>query len=264
MDDIKDIQKTDTVSRFMDSHNVRTNPFGDNRAAERAYRKAERISAALYLLTNHIPSSESIREAVRSETHQLLDSVLRLRDEMRAAQSSAVHGLQMRLRHLISLVRILSVAGNISMQNAGTAIEALDELGNFLVASQRSILSENITLSRDELMDVHGPSIAQRTTSPVRSTKDVREPVIVKDIGAISDISKASDKNTNGQDAVSVRVQSILEILRVGGSLGIKDIAANLPEYSEKMIQRELLDLAAKGSIRKIGLKRWSKYSLAA
>jgi hypothetical protein len=262
MDDIKDIQKTDTVSRFIDSHNVRTNPFGDNRAAERAYRKAERISAALYLLTNHIPSSESIREAVRSETHQLLDSVLRLRDEMRAAQSSAVHGLQVRLRHLISLVRILSVAGNISMQNAGTAIEALDELGNFLIASQRSILSENITISRDELMDVHGSVVSQRAT-PVRSTKDVRESVIVKDTSIITDTSNASDKNTNGHDAVSVRVQSILEILRVGGSLGIKDIAANLPEYSEKMIQRELLDLAAKGAIRKIGLKRWSKYSLA-
>jgi hypothetical protein len=55
-----------------------------------------------------------------------------------------------------------------------------------------------------------------------------------------------------------------MEILRVGGALGIKDIAANLPEYREKMIQRELLDLAAKGRIRKIGLKRWSKYSLVA
>ncbi len=262
MDDIKDIQKTDSVSRFIDSHTVRTNPFGENRAAERAYRRAERICAALYLLTNHISETESIREAVRTSAHQLLGEVLPLRDAMRSPQSHAVQTLQTSIRHLISLVRILAISGFVSTQNAGTMIEALDELGNFLSASQRSILSENITISREELMDVHAPSVTHRPTS-VRSIRDTREVTVIKDTTAITDITDVSNKASEDK-SMSVRIQSILEILRVGGSLGIKDIAANLPEYSEKMIQRELLELAAKGKIRKIGLKRWSKYTLTA
>jgi len=149
------------------------------------------------------------------------------------------------------------------MQNAGTVVEALDELGNFLIASQRSILSENITLSRDELMDVH--SSANHRITNVHSTKDTKQTISIKDTASVSDTAMVSNKNNSeSESSVSVRVHSILEILRVGGSLGIKDIAANLPEYSEKMIQRELLDLAARGVIRKIGLKRWSKYSLPA
>ena len=263
MDDIKDIQKTDTISRLIDSHAVRTNPFGENRAAERAYRRAERICAALYLLTNHIPGSETIRTEVRSSSHTLLAGILVLRDEMRSPQSVPVHELQKSLRHLISLVRILSVSGFVSAQNAGTMIEALDELGSFLSASQRSILSENITVSRDDLMDVHGQIVAHRPVS-VRHQKNSEETDRIKDNDNVKDITDTSDRPeaAHANQTVSARMQSILDILRAGGALGIKDIAANLPEYSEKMIQRELLDMAAHGRIRKIGLKRWSKYSI--
>lgn len=93
--------------------------------------------------------------------------------------------------------------------------------------------------------------------------KDIRPRTTIKDKIILSDeMNPSGMSNTKG--TTSVRVQNILEVLRVGGSLGIKDIAANLPEYSEKMIQRELLNMASTGRIRKIGLKRWSKYSLPA
>ena len=85
----------------------------------------------------------------------------------------------------------------------------------------------------------------------------------IKDTAHISDNAKVSNTKSNSNGTSGSRVQNILEILRVGGSLGIRDIASNLPEYSEKMIQRELLGMVARGQIRKIGLKRWSKYSLA-
>jgi hypothetical protein len=257
MDDIKDIQKTDSVSRFFDDTNIRTNPFGENRAADRAYRRSERIVAAIYLLTNHIPESESIRSTVRTASQGLLASILSMRDEMRSPQSRSVHALQSSIRHLISLVRILNVSGFISSQNTSTMIEALDELGNFLAASQRSILSENVTISRDELVDVH---MGSHVPKPAMRMSRERA-VTIKD--TVDSTAHVSMSNTVGKGDMSVRVQSILDILSAGGSLGIKDIAANLPEYSEKMIQRELLDLTTQGKILKEGLKRWSKYSLA-
>ena len=257
MDDIKDIQKTDSVSRFFDDVVIRTNPFGENRAADRAYRRAERIVAAIYLLTNHIPESESIRSTIRTAAQGLLASILSMRDEMRSAQSRSVHALQSSIRHLISLVRILNVSGFISSQNASTMIVALDELGNFLTASQRSILSENVTISRDELVDVHVGSHVSKMPARVQRERITA----VKDTG--NSVLQPLVSNTGGKGDTSVRVQSILDILSAGGSLGIKDIAANVPEYSEKMIQRELLDLTNQGKITKEGLKRWSKYALA-
>lgn len=261
MDEIKDIQRTDSVSRFIDQHSVRTNPFGENRAADRAYRRAERIAAGLHMLTSHISDQEPVRSEVRSAAALVLSDVLKLRDEMRSAHSHSVAELQGRIRYLISLVRIMSVSGFVSQQNATTVIEALDELGTYIVASQRSVLSENISISREDLVDVRMPTYRPVQSRNVRDMSDVKD---IKDNTATKDNRDVSNNSGDSIGNVSVRVQSILEILKVGGSLGIKDISANLPEYSEKMIQRELLDLATRGAIKKTGLKRWSKYSLVA
>lgn len=256
MDDIKDTQKTNSVSRFFDDTTVKTNPFGENRAADRAYRRSERIVAAIYLLTNHIPESESIRSTIRDTSQQLLASILAMRDEMRAPESRSVHALQSSIRLLISLVRILHVSGFTSAQNTSTLMDALDELGNFLTASQRSVLSENVAISRDELVDVHTMSHVSKPVARIQRERNVA----IKDTA--NGTPDASMSNRSKGDS-SVRVQSILDVLASGGALGIKDIAANLPEYSEKMIQRELLELTTRGRITKEGLKRWSKYSLA-
>jgi len=261
MDDIKDTQKTvsknDGISRFLDAHTVRTNPFGDNRAAERAYRRCERMVAALYLLTNHIPASEPVKNEIRNQATNLLTDAIALRDDMRSPQSGGVQAVSSRLRQLISLVRILTVSGYVSLQNASTMIEALDDLGTFLSAAQRSMLSENLTLTREDLMDIN-------TGAPMRPTvvslRDMGAETAVKDTRTVRDSSSVSVKRSGD---ITARGQHIMEVLRTGGSLGIRDIAANLPEYSEKMIQRELLELVSRGVISKIGLKRWSKYAIA-
>ena len=53
-----------------------------------------------------------------------------------------------------------------------------------------------------------------------------------------------------------------MAILRAGTDFNIRDIAANLPEYSEKTIQREIATLVERGLVRRTGLKRWSRYSI--
>jgi hypothetical protein len=261
MDEIKDMQRTESLSRLMEQHPIRTNPFGENRAADRAYRRAERIAAGIHLLTNHISHDEPIRARVRSNAAELLHRALGLRDEMRSSHSAHVSEFLSSVRYLISLVRVLGVSGYVSHANASVVIEALDELGGFITASQRSILSENVSLTREDLTDVRATSfrVPER-----QSIKDASDTEGVKDIQKLKDASNASVTQSDALGTLSARVQSILEILKVGGSLGIRDISANLPEYSEKMIQRELLDLVSRGAVKKTGLKRWSRYSLPA
>ena len=258
MDDIKDIQKTDNIARFFDSQNVRVNPFGDNRAADRAYRRAERIAAAVHLLTNHIENTEPLRVALRKEATNLLAAILMIRDEMRSSNSGNVVDAISSIRHLISLVRMLAISGFASMQNVQAIVEALDELGNFIQASQRTNFSESITITRDELLDV-GALPARQATYAI---KDVKDSHVSREASGDRSVTRAVNTvlQNNGQN--SVRVQSILEILKSTGSMGIKEICSNLPEYSEKMIQRELLQLVADGKVLKSGLKRWSRYSV--
>ncbi|OGG79372.1 hypothetical protein A3A39_02025 [Candidatus Kaiserbacteria bacterium RIFCSPLOWO2_01_FULL_54_13] len=255
MDEIRDVTRKDQISRFLDNRTLRVQPFGQNVSADRAYRRAERIVAAIYLVTNHISPDEPARATVRGASLHLLSFILMLRNEMRSPESSGFQKAQAVIRKLISLVRVLSVSGHVSLQNSGTLVDALDELGNFLTVSQRSTLSESIPLRKDGLLDTESlPASSDRLSAaaPLRERK-------ARLTDKIAQESMVSDRGGRKQQ----RTQRIVGILTSQGQLGIKDISTNLPEYSEKMIQRELKSLVTHGRVKKMGSKRWSMYALA-
>ena len=253
MDGIKATDKKDSIAHFLNDKAIRTNPFGDNLSGARMYLRAEKIVAAVYLVTRHISENEPSRVHAREATIGLLQSLLSLRDEMRVSGSHAVTQAYIAIRKLMSLIRVLSIGGNLSMANAEILIDALDDLGSLLNASQKTALSESVVLSREDFLGatktsgMHDYAEGSSKGHSRRSIKDVRKR-----------IGEQSDTNHKGR-----RAENILGVLGANGKLGIKDIAAHLPEYSEKMIQRELKDLVANGKARKSGSKRWSMYTLA-
>ena len=265
MESKKDIQKTENISHFVDKQTIKTHPFGDNKMGEKAYRRAERLVAAIHLLTNHVESSEPIRRIARERASTILGDILDIRDEMRTVGSQKIFSIEASIRHLMSLVRILAVSGFVSFENADILTDALDELGSFIESSRRSVLSENIRLSRDDLLDSRDltrdfiKDIKDNVGLSVEySNKDksmtYRSPSVQRDF------STGEGKPGAGTNR---RMSAILEVLKTSSDVGIKEIAVNLPEYSEKMIQRELSDLVDSGMVRRLGIRRWSKYALA-
>jgi hypothetical protein len=252
MDNQKDLQKTDGVVKFLDYQTLKSSPFGDNRVGERLYRKAERIASAVVLLTNHIRAEDTLRNEARRSAVDVLSVILNIRDEMRSQNSSEVTVLKMSVRRLISLIRLLGISGQISLQNAEIVTEALDELSSFLNASRRSALSETVSISREDLSDVRESQRFMQERAGERVQKDAPE---------TKDMESAVGTDKKQPLRMSTRTQAIVEVLRTHGELGIRDVASNLPEYSEKMIQRELADLVDAGKVKKTGLKRWSRYA---
>lgn len=277
MDEIKDIKNTDQISRFLEGHTIHTNPFGANTSGEKIYHRAERIVAALFLLSSHVPHDEPLYGAIRRKGLELLTDILATRDEMRNSHSAKIKKTVVSVREIISLMRMLGISGFISIQNADVIVEALDELSNFLSASQRSALSESVVFSREDFLA--GNVFARRGQSLSRSRTSLPQHARKPNISDIKDTKMSFTKvpdtvvrgerdaedpgKTSVQRTIGVRAQAILDILRAGGDLGIRDIASNLPEYSEKMIQRELAILIAAQKAKKTGSKRWSRYSLA-
>ena len=154
MDGIKDIERKDNVGRFLSDKVIRTNPFGDNLSGARAYLRAEKIVAAIYLVTRHISESEPARICTRQSAIELLPSVLAVRDEMRVSGSDTLVQANVSIRKLISLVRVLSIGGNLSTSNAEVLIDALDDLGALLNSAQKTALSESVLLTREDLVDI--------------------------------------------------------------------------------------------------------------
>src|SRR3989344_5526381 len=130
MDDSKDLQ-TNAFAKFLDSR-LHVNPFGKNRSGDRAYRRAERLSAAIFLMSKHIPGEEPLRNEVRIAALATLPKILACKDEMRSTMSESIADVQATLRHLISLIRLMVFSGFVSAQNAEIVTIAADELGNFV------------------------------------------------------------------------------------------------------------------------------------
>jgi len=252
MDIRKDIQKTENISRFVDKQTLKSHPFGDNKMGEKAYRRAERLVAAIHLLTNHLDPQEPLRRTIRESAVNMLMQTLGLRDEMRTVGSQKTVSVEVSIRHLISLTRILAVAGYVSFENADVLTDGLDDLAYFIETSKRSSLSESVRLSREEMLN----NVLEERPSFIKDIKDKAS--IIKD-------NTASNKtdSINTASNLNKRMQGIVEVLRNNADLGIKEIGLNLPEYSEKMIQRELAELVSQGLVTKTGLRRWSRYTLA-
>lgn len=251
MDDLTDMPRREQPRLFSDAH-VRTQPFGHNTAASRAYQRAERIAEAIHLVTSHIPAHEPARRRARMASLNLLQHILALRSTLRSPESQELHSARAEIRKIISLVRVLSLAGHVSKQNTEILVSALDDLGVFLINSQRTPLSESVSLSSDILVPSQTPpSQRQRSRLSAGHASDIKDSA-----GYAPHVSDRAFRNHG-------RKEGIVGILNSQGQLGIKDIAANLPEYSEKMIQRELKSLVSQGKVKKQGSKRWSLYSLA-
>lgn len=247
MDDGKGIQNSSELATLLEADSVKTNPFGSNINADRLFRRAEALVSALHLVTAHIASDEPVRNEVRRWALQLLSDTLSLRDTLRTS-SREVGDVQKDIRELIALSRVL-VAGNfVSVQNGSELASALDEMGSFLISVRRSALSDSVRISRENFS--------------YQSDVSLRKGQLVKDKVIQKDSSKGHAKRHPVGDTSDAREELILKILNPGTEIGIKDISIHVPEMSEKMIQRVLLSLVAKGRIKKTGSKRWSKYSL--
>lgn len=247
----RNVKDVSNALSILEDYRVQTNPFGGNVSGENSYRRAERIVSALHLVTNHVLEEEPLRGAIRSLGVRLLERMLELRSGFRVATSERGQSVLAEIREGISLVRLLAISGYISTQNAQAIVEALDDLGSLIVVSQRSNLAEQVIFTRAELTPpVQSDVSYARSLSPNRTER--KQTTSQKD-------KVATVKNTSSSKE---RGERIMDILRVGGVLGIKDIAMNLPQYSEKMIQRELVELVESGGVIKTGEKRWSKYQI--
>ncbi len=255
-DGVTDNSKKAQIGSIFDSQTVKTNPFGTNVSGDHAYRRAERIAAALVLLTNHINEADALRRRVREAGSELLPRVLLLRHEMRSIASREREDVLALIRETISLVKLLAVSGACSLHNSEALCQALDDLGSFLTTSQRSQLADSIVLSREDLLPLTNTPSAQRRDVRTSWHKQGAQTVKDKEIQSDSEMS-FTNKRT---DEMTTRASRILDVLRNGTQLGIRDIASNFPEYSEKMIQRELAALVAGGLVHKSGAKRWSRY----
>lgn len=248
MDNKRDIQgHGDRRDIAIFAKDTSVNPFGQSISSGRAYARAERIAAAIYLITNNVSENDSMRHRARDVAYSLVQSSVRLSTGFRGEDHPIVQEIAVHARELITILRLMLLSGNISVQNTNLITSALEDLLTFIKSASQSLLSERTVLSKSDL-------IPEET---IHHTKNMGPRVVQRD-------HRSTAPRSNATSSYNSRQETILALLKGSGALGIKDIAAHIVGCSEKTVQRELVALTTTGKVSKTGEKRWSRYTIAA
>lgn len=189
--------------------------------------KGQKISAALYLVTNHLSDNDPIKAGLRRCAVALLES-----------STDRPEKVQL----IINLLQAAALAHIVSEQNVTILIQ---EITRYV---QGSTHPKGVFGTLFDGLPEENSTISSKTKQ-------------FSSVSYMTDRSTADSKSHSSiLEIKNKRQNQILTFINMRKSAGIKDIAALFPDVSEKTIQRELGVLVESGKITKRGSKRWSLY----
>lgn len=209
--------------------------------------KAQKITSALYLITDLIKDTDAIKWEIREEGITLVSSSLMLNASFPVEKEHALKTLNTTSEKIISFLGIAKISSLISEMNSSIVINEIESLVVYINKNNKETLLPGYILSdtffSTDLVDKtdKGQDISLKTIDSFDKNLLNNEPKI---------------KDPNRQDI-------IIDLLKKNSNLTIKDFVKVIKNCSEKTIQRELISLVKKGVIKKQGERRWSTYSLS-
>ncbi|MDO8604770.1 MAG: hypothetical protein Q7K40_05265 [bacterium] len=254
-------------------------------------RKCERLTTAIYLVTNFLSDTEPLKGHIRTLCVEMIRGANALKAGGRITEGDVLNTLHANIEDMLSLLEIAFVAGLISEMNFTilkrefVTVRDVVELQRLSRESRTdSILANDFFNTGDSLLEaVRTNSETFVSTNKPQSTSQPQG----YSIGHLS--SPMSDRNIKGHvqknspverrvvgrrtdHAVSridesLAIQSrrvrILKLIKDNREVMIKDIVKHFPDLSEKTIQRELVSFVEGSVLKKMGERRWSRYTLA-
>lgn len=217
------------------------------------YNKSYRLAAAVFVISNIIEQNEELRTKIKKLSLNLVSMSVNLKDINFYDTKKLITDIEKNSLELMSMLDIASVSGLVSKMNGNILKE---EFQSFILELNR--FSEKFENNKNASVgSIFEESLIQNNINNLEKTN------LLNLANEQKAISNNGLKNGNGHKRKDLRKNTILDFIKGQNDVSIKDIVPNIIGCSEKTIQRELIQLINDGKIRKIGERRWSKYSLA-
>lgn len=232
--------------------------------------KTEKLSSAIYLVTDFLSDNEPLKWKLRSRSLGLLSAATgHLKD---IGQPVAAYGWEKFIRDGREIVSLLGV---------GLALSAVSRMNWEILRQEYSALLATIEerLTGHSLQDYLlvqnlrlGGSAGAVVPHGLASNQTVDRQQMFSDKTSYQRHIGQKDKtrdtandlyglNTK-EDKKSVRKEQVISWLKDKSWTSIAEIAKALPDCGSKTVQRELLEMVALGILKKQGERRWSRYML--
>lgn len=220
--------------------------------------KAEKLASAIYLITSFFNDQEPIKWKLRSLAAEFVSVAMHVRNGLSMENESIAYETK---PLIVKLDGLLSVAKNAGLISAGNYDLMHGELMKYIASLEAPVdISGLLSAGKEE-----EPEAPKFETNSPQVLKDRIKYVLPEKVSAPMLVQK--DKSLRDFGAVSVKKNSrqsiIISVLKRKKEIMIKDVVPLINNCSEKTVQRELTAMVEAGVLKKIGEKRWSRYSLA-
>lgn len=213
--------------------------------------KSERLASATYLITSFFGDQEPLKWKLRTLASELTSLSVSISDELVKEKDALLSESKNIVLKMSKLFSVAKNAGLVSSDNYDLMKAELKKhidttappatLSNFFnIEAPRAVETGEKTL----MIKDKNENPAPEKESPTEEKKPL------KNFGAIS-VKKNSRQST------------IIGLLKRKKEIMIKDVSPLINGCSDKTIQRELASMVKSGILKKMGEKRWSRYSLA-
>lgn len=222
-------------------------------------KKTEKLTSAIYLISNLFPDSEPMKWDIRKKVSNLLSSVVENENIISNQSYDFIHSTKNKVLEIISMLGVASCAGLISSMNFSIIEQEFMNLLEILDGKHLSGQGTHNALPR---------AFFEVPSSQSRITKEISNlPSKTSDFSMELGKTAYSQKEKTSLPDVNVfkrtnRQNIIIGLLKKKKEVSIKDVSLVIKDCSEKTIQRELISLINLGIIKKMGERRWSRYSL--
>ncbi len=263
-------------------------------------KKCERLSTALYLVTNFLSDIEPMKYRLRALSLDLVRDASFVRHGTSSNEANVLEAIRANISDTLSLLELSFIAGLVSEMNFSILKREYSSLRDSIDIKRASRESRTDTILGDTFF---GPSLSESAPKGL-TLRNLRpeslERLAIRDgstpvVGQRSDLNETTAFHPNisighskGQSNIKMsdrkvtlelkkpsfvksqilniareaRSNRILKLIKDNREVSIKDITNHFPELSEKTIQRELVSFTELGVLKKSGERRWSRYSL--
>ena len=225
-----------------------------------SFKKTEKLASAVYMVTNLFPENEPMKWTLRKKASDLLSFILNYKDIPESGQVDFAYSTKTRVLELVSFLEVSFRGGLVSNMNFSILKQEFSNLCDLFTGTDSTSRLTLDTVSKVFFGDVRGDSNQKygynKGDYSISETRLVPAdfPTNQKNKNLASPQSEF--RRTNRQN-------TILEIIKKRKELTIKDLSQVIRDCSEKTIQRELNSFISSGVLKRAGVRRWSRYSLA-
>jgi hypothetical protein len=220
------------------------------------FKKTEKITAGLYLVSGLLKDEEPIKWEMRDRGIDLLSSSFSASNSLPGDKNAVIQSLFTAALETLSLLNVAKISNLISEMNYRLLVKEIDNVVSMLrdrlaesAENAGYVLSESFFKTPDLFSSGFRLGNKNLSSNPGQISKGHKN-----HLGDFYNVKQGVTKGQeNGNEKKIQRQEIIISTLKNQSNLTIKDFSKIIKDCSEKTIQRELIELVNKGIVKKDG-----------